>query len=131
MYPRKDVQINSEKWRSEIYLLAFQQTPYLCIMYLYNVTIGIDKEVEAEWVVYMREIHVPKVLSTGMFIDAKIYRILDESEEDTQSYSIQYFSPSIEQVQKYLEIHGPGLIEEHRERFQHKHVAFRTLLEEI
>jgi hypothetical protein len=34
-------------------------------------------------------------------------------------------------VRKYLETHGPRLIEEHRNKFRDKHVAFRTLLEEI
>ena len=100
-------------------------------MYLYNVTIGIDKSVEAEWLIYMRERHVPEVLRTGMFTQARIYRILDDEEAETTSYSVQYMSPSSEMVRKYLETHGPRLIEEHRNKFRDKHVAFRTLLEEI
>lgn len=100
-------------------------------MYLYNVTIGIDIEAEQEWLTYMRQTHMPSVMRTGMFEYAKIYRVLDDKEDDTRSYSIQYFAQSIEQVQQYLEVYGPSLIEEHRKKFHSRHVAFRTLLEEI
>lgn len=100
-------------------------------MLLYNVTIGIDAGVEDEWVQWMKQKHIPEVLSTGMFVDSKMYKILNTDDEGTISYSIQYFALSIEHVQQYLEIFAPKLIEEHREKFKDKHVAFRTLLQEV
>ena len=42
-------------------------------MMLYNVTVGIDQSIEAEWLPWMKEIHIPAVLETGMFLNAKIY----------------------------------------------------------
>lgn len=101
-------------------------------MLLYNVTVGIDKEVEQEWLAWMKAQHIPDVLATGMFSGHKIYKILhDNEDETTTSYSIQYFAPSIEHVLKYLEEFAPRLVDEHQRRFKDRHVAFRTLLEEI
>jgi hypothetical protein len=100
-------------------------------MLLYNVTVGIDKDVELEWLQWMKQHHIPNVLQTGMFIEAKIFKVLHDQEDGTTSYSVQYFARSIDEVQQYLEVFAPKLIEEHRQRFLNKHVAFRTLLQEI
>ncbi len=37
-------------------------------MILYNVTVGIDSDVEQEWIHWMLEEHIPKVMGTKMFI---------------------------------------------------------------
>jgi hypothetical protein len=100
-------------------------------MLLYNVTVGIDKDVEQEWLQWIKEKHVPEVMNTGMFVESKIYKVLHDQEDGTVSYSIQYFAKSIDQIQEYLEVFAPKLIEDHRQRFLNKHVAFRTLLEEM
>lgn len=100
-------------------------------MYLYNVTIGIDKASEGEWLDYMRTTYIPDVMATGMFTQARMYRILHDNEDDTTSYSIQYVAASIEKVQQFLEEYGPRIIEAHRDRFRNRHVAFMTLLEEV
>ena len=100
-------------------------------MLLYNVTIGVDKDIEQEWILWMKKEHIPNVMRTGMFVDHKIYKVLHDQDDGTISYSIQYFAETIDHVQQYLEVYAPVLIEEHRKRFLNKHVAFRTLLEEI
>ncbi|MFO7259285.1 MAG: DUF4286 family protein [Bacteroidota bacterium] len=100
-------------------------------MYLYNVTIGIDKASEREWLDYMRTTYIPDVMATGLFTQARMYRVLHDNEDDTTSYSVQYIATSIDNVQKFLEEYGPSIINAHRDRFRDKHVAFMTLLEEI
>jgi hypothetical protein len=100
-------------------------------MLLFNETIGIDKEVETEWIQWMKQVQIPQVMKTGMFRDFKIYKVLHDAEDGTISYSVQYFADSIDNVQQYLEVFAPKLVEEHRRRYHNRHVAFRTLLEEI
>lgn len=100
-------------------------------MLLYNVTVGIDKDKEQEWLDYMTNKHIQDVMSTGLFVQSKMYKVLHDQDEGTVSYSIQYFAKNIEDIQQYLEVFAPALIEEHRKKFADKHVAFRTLLEEV
>jgi hypothetical protein len=99
-------------------------------MLLYNVTVGVDKDIESEWLHWMKGTHIPNVLGTGMFVSHKMYKVLHDQDDGTISYSIQYFAKSIEHIQQYLDVFAPALIEEHRKRFLNKHVAFMTLLEE-
>jgi len=100
-------------------------------MFLYNVTIGIDQDVEQEWIQWMKATHIPDVLKTGLFVSHKFYKILHDNEDGTSSYSVQYFAQSIQDIQQYLENHAPALIAEHQRLYRDKHVAFRTVLEEI
>ena len=100
-------------------------------MFLYNTTIGIDLEIENEWIQYMKEVHIPAVMSTGMFVAHKMYKVLHDEGDGTVSYSVQYFATTIFNVQQYLEKYGVKLVEEHRMRFMNRHVVFQTLLEEI
>jgi hypothetical protein len=100
-------------------------------MFLYNVTVGIDKDVEQEWLEWMQAEYIPNVLRTEMFFDYKLYKVLHDQEEGSVSYSVQYFAKTIQHVNIYFEKFAPALIEAHRARFRDKHVAFMTLLEEI
>ena len=100
-------------------------------MILYNVTIGIDKEIESEWVDWMKAEHIPEILNTKIFIHHKFYKVLSHDDETSVSYCIQYFTDSIEKFNLYLKDHAPIIVEKHRARFKDRHVAFRTLLEEV
>ncbi len=99
-------------------------------MILYNVTVGIDSDVEQEWIQWMREEHIPKVMETNMFTTFEMYKILSHDDEDA-SYSIQYKAESMDHLDSYLNGPGPSLIKEHIDRFKDKHVAFRTVLEKV
>ncbi|HTE33918.1 MAG TPA: DUF4286 family protein [Chryseolinea sp.] len=100
-------------------------------MFLYNVTVGIDKDVELEWLQWMKDVHIPKVMHTRMFIDFKLYKVLHDHDEGSVSYSVQYFAETIDHINGYFERFAPRLVEEHRSKFRDKHVAFMTLLEEV
>jgi hypothetical protein len=94
-------------------------------------TVGVDKDIEQTWLRWIRDRHIPAVMRTGMFVDWKMFKVLHDDEGGTVSYSIQYFAETIENVQQYLDVFAPEIIEEHRHRFFNKHVVFQTLLEQV
>lgn len=100
-------------------------------MIIYNVTVGVDKRIEQDWLVWMREIHIPDVMRTNMFLGHKMYKILTTDTEETVSYAIQYSAVSLNEIERYLEEFAPGLREEVNKKFGEQQAAFRTLLEEI
>lgn len=100
-------------------------------MLLYNITIGIDKEVEGEWLEWMKAEHIPEVMKTNLFYDFKIYKVLQDQDEDNISYSVQYLAQTLDHVTLYFEKFAPSILEKLRLRFKDKHVAFMTLLEEV
>jgi hypothetical protein len=99
--------------------------------FLYNVTIGVDKEIEPDWLLWMKTYYLPKAMSSGAFIDHKIYKVLTHEDEGSVSYSIQYFSDAIEKIVFYLNNDGKILVEELRVKYKDRHVVFNTLLQEL
>lgn len=99
-------------------------------MIIYNVTINIDDEVHDEWLKWMKDIHIPEVLSKGIFFENKICRVL-VTEEKGKTYSIQYTCRNMEDYEQYQKEYAPELQQKHNKRYKDKFVAFRTLLQVI
>lgn len=100
-------------------------------MLLYNVTFGIDKKIETEWIVWIKENYIPAMMGTNLFIDYKFYKVLTHDDETSVSYSLQCFADTIEHVVKYLNEFAPAIVEAHRIHFKDQHAAFNTLLDEV
>lgn len=97
-------------------------------MIIYNVTVKVDLDIHEEWLKWMRDIHIPDVLKTGLFTESRICKVL-VNEEDGVTYAIQYTCKNMSDYKKYESEHAPRLQQEHREKYHDKALAFRTLLE--
>ncbi len=99
-------------------------------MIIYNVTVNIDEDVATEWLLWMKEVHIPAVMATGMFSGHRICRVLAE-EQGGLTYAIQYTCPDMATYEKYRDTFAAGLQSETAKKYGGKFVAFRTLLEEV
>ena len=99
-------------------------------MIIYNVTVIIEEAVEQEWLTWMKQVHIPDVMSTGYFLDNKICRILAESDGGI-SYAVQYTCKNMDDLNEYQKEHAPKLQKEHSAKYDGKFAAFRTLLEVV
>ena len=100
-------------------------------MIIYNVTVNIEESVQQEWLAWMKKTHIPEVINTGIFVSAKMSKVLVEEQMGGITYSIQYSCESKAKLDEYQEKFAPQLQQEHTKKFQGKFVAFRTLLEVI
>jgi hypothetical protein len=98
-------------------------------MIIYNVTVNIDNSVADEWLLWMKEIHIPQVMDTGLFITYRIMRLIGDEDSGGITYAIQYSCASMNQYEKYLAHHAPALQADHTNKYKDRFVAFRTLLE--
>lgn len=99
-------------------------------MIIYNVTSNVDKTVHEKWLIWIKE-HIPEVLSTGCFTEAKLTRILIEDDQESVSYSVQYRAKSREDLERYYNIYADALRQDAIKNFADKVLAFRTELEVI
>lgn len=98
-------------------------------MIIYNVTVNVDKSITEEWLTWIKE-HIPQVLATGKFKEAKLSKVLvDDDEADT--FSIQYRAHSREALDAYYTEDAERLRSDGLKRFADKSLAFRTELEVI
>lgn len=101
-------------------------------MILYNVTVNIDSDVEEDWVVWMRETHIPEVMSTGFFTEHRLMKMLSEATDETgKTYAVQYMAESLDQLETYLNTVATKLQKASIVRYGTKMAAFRTVLEDV
>lgn len=96
-------------------------------MYIYNVTVNIDTAVHDDWLQWMKTVHIPDVLATGIFLDNRLCQVMVDEEQGI-TYSIQYRLEKLEDLDRYQQEHAPRLQAEHSARYRDKFVAFRTIL---
>ena len=99
-------------------------------MIIYNVTLNIEDDIHQEWLEWMRKVHIPEVLSTGLFNGYRLCRLLDVEDAGT-TYSVQYSCNSLDDYKMYKAEHAPRLQQETFRKFGDKFVAFRTLMEVV
>ena len=100
-------------------------------MIIYNVTINIEESISQEWMGWMQKTHIPEVMNTGMFVSAKMTRVMVEEQMGGITYSIQYSCESKSKLDEYQVQFAQKLQQKHTQKFEGKFVAFRTLLEVI
>ena len=98
-------------------------------MIVYNVSIKIEPDIQEDWINWMKEKHIPDVLSTGIFTDHKFLEITNQEAENT--FAIQYSCASMKDLQKYFDYYAAELQEEHSKKYINKFVAYRTIMKEI
>ncbi len=100
-------------------------------MILYNITVSLEPAVEDDWLHYMRTVYIPSVLETGLFVESKLYRLLNSPEDNGPTFAIQFLAEALDKVDTYLEKHAADIVSGHNTRYRHQHVAFMTILESI
>jgi hypothetical protein len=100
-------------------------------MILYNETVGIDKDIEQQFLIWLKSYYIPEVMKTNLFSGFRIYKVLSHEDESSTSYSVQFFSGTIEQILAFINNHSKTLLYEQQKLFKDKHITFRTLLEEV
>ncbi|MEL4306613.1 DUF4286 family protein [Joostella sp. CR20] len=98
-------------------------------MYIYNVTTNIEETAEANWLLWMKEEHIPEMLATGKFSNAIMTKVLVEEEMGGTTYSVQYFTKDKDTLKRYYAEDADALRSKALKKFANKMVSFRTELE--
>ncbi|MGZ8540981.1 MAG: DUF4286 family protein, partial [Chitinophagaceae bacterium] len=57
---------------------------------IYNVTNQVNHSIADAWLKWLKEEHIPDILSTGCFTNATILRLVEVDESPGPTYAIQY-----------------------------------------
>ena len=100
-------------------------------MLIYNVTTKVSHGINEDWLKWMKEEHIPKILATGMFTDHRMVRVLETDDSEGVTYAVQYFCDNWEQYAEYIKRFAPDLRQKAVDRWGNQIVSFRTLMEVI
>ena len=97
-------------------------------MIIYNVTVKVDASTAKDWVQWMKHEHIPELMKTGLFVDYKLCRLLEQDETDGITYAAQYYCDNMEHYQTYINEYAQKMRDKGIEKFGGKFVAFRTVM---
>ncbi|RBL93632.1 DUF4286 family protein [Chitinophaga flava] len=100
-------------------------------MIIYNVTTKVATDVHLQWLQWMQEEHIPAVLSTGLFSDSRICRLLEQDDSEGPTYVTQFFTDSLEHYQTFQAVQANTLRQRGYDLFGDRFIAFHTVMESI
>lgn len=99
-------------------------------MYIYNVTINVEKDIHQRWLDWMKNSHIPAMLATQKFSKALMTKVMVEEQIEGITYSVQYTTDSKQTLERYYKEDATRLRAQSKQ-FEGKFIAFRTELEVI
>lgn len=99
-------------------------------MLIYNETFIIDDAIADEWLVWIKNNHIPAVLGTGSFDGYKLYTILDSPNEGI-TYCLQFQTDQVERYSNFFYKHLESIHAAHNAQFEERFALFHTLMESV
>lgn len=98
-------------------------------MIVYNVTIKVDNAIAADWRIWMLREHMPMLMDTACFTDAKMFRLLEQDDSEGPTFCAQYYCASKADYNRYIDEFAPKMRAETLRLWGDKIAAFRTVMQ--
>ncbi|HET6254464.1 MAG TPA: DUF4286 family protein [Puia sp.] len=100
-------------------------------MIVYNITCKVRWDILKGWLIWQLEEQIPATLATGLFDDYRLYRLLEQDEEEGPTFVVQFFTGSAERFRRFASEFESGLKQAGWEKWGDGFIAFRTLMESV
>lgn len=100
-------------------------------MIIYNTTFHIEKEIVESCLTYLKEEYIPKAAESGFLHSPRLMRVMNTSEDEGVSFSVQFHVKNVDTLNYWLQKEGAMMHKALSNRFGQKLAGFSTLLEEI
>ncbi|HEX4851423.1 MAG TPA: DUF4286 family protein [Puia sp.] len=100
-------------------------------MIVFNQTTKISWSIAENWLDWEANILIPEILSTGLFSDFKIFRLLEQDDEEGPTYVIQFFTEKLNKYHTYLRDYASIHMEKAMQKWGDQFISFKTVMEHI
>ena len=100
-------------------------------MILYNITYSVEKEIENQWLDWIKTEYVAEIVQTGLVVEHNILKLLTEIDNGGVTYSFQCWFKTMAECEAYQIQFADDIQDKHYQRFKGKFVEFNTLLEKV
>jgi hypothetical protein len=100
-------------------------------MIIYNVTTHVNEDIANAWLKWLKDEHIPDIISTGCFINATILRLIEVDETTGPTYAIQYHATSKILYNRYIENFAEPMRKKAIEKWGDQFIAFRSVLQVV
>lgn len=98
-------------------------------MILYNITYMVSHAIHEDWLVWMKTIHIPEIMSSGLFERNQMLKLLEVDEQEGLTYAVQFYTSSIENYNSYITNYAPALRLQANQKWGEQVLGYRTIME--
>jgi hypothetical protein len=100
-------------------------------MIIYNVTTKVDRTIQAAWLRWVKEEHIPEIIQTGCFSHAVVLHLIEADDEEGVTYAVQYHAESKALYNRYIEKYAEEMRARAKNKWGERFVSFRTVMEVV
>jgi len=100
-------------------------------MIIYNVTIKVQDSIKEDWLSWLKEEHIPEIISTGCYTHANIMQLLEVDDTEGPTYAVQYYAESKGLYNNYIENHAANMRQKAFAKWGNKFIAFRSVMQVV
>ena len=100
-------------------------------MFIYNVTIKVRDSIKTEWLTWLKEEHIPRVMESKCFTGVTIMRLLEVDDSEGPTFAVQYRAESKAQYNRYIEQFAGLMRQESLDKWGDQFIAFRSLMQVV
>jgi uncharacterized protein DUF4286 len=100
-------------------------------MFVYNITTKIPWDIADEWIDWQREKYIPEIMSTNMFDEFKLYRLLDHDDDEGPTYTLQLFTTDEDRYRLYVREYAQAIHQKAFAKWNNQFIAHRTCMQLI
>lgn len=98
-------------------------------MVVYNITTKVSWDIHDQWLRWLQQEYIPRMLATRCFFESRILRLLHVDEEEGPTYAVQYHAAAEEEYTRYIREHASSLMQLGYDTWGERTVAFSTVME--
>ena len=100
-------------------------------MFVYNLTIKVDKEISPQCIKWLQQEYIPEIMATKLFFDNKFFQLVEPDDPDASTFVLQHFTDSKEKYTDYIDKHLPSITKQAVKKWGNNFIAFKTLMQTV
>lgn len=100
-------------------------------MIVYNVTTKVTTAIQQQWLQWIKEEHIPDIISTGCFTHATVLQLMEVDDSEGPTFAVQYFAESKALYNNYIEKYAAPMRQKAFDKWGNQFIAFRSLMQVI
>lgn len=97
--------------------------------FIYNVTTKVNHSVHNNWLIWIKNEHIPAMIATSCFTQAVLLKLKGVDNSEGFTYAVQYYANAEQDYDRYLEQYAVNTRQSVLDKWGDKIISFRTTLE--